>query len=259
MTDTSLRALLLDLDDTLLGNPMETFLPAYFDAMTDFVTEIRPPQRLIQQLIKATRIMDRNDGSGRTNEAVFAEHFFTGLGVDRAAFEPVFARFYAEVFPKLQPLTVPRAAAPEIVRWASDRGLQIVIATNPMFPRTAIEQRMGWAGIGVEHFDFALVTSYENCRATKSNPAYYRGILNDLGRRPAECLMVGDNWDWDIVHASIVGIPGFWIADDRALSPDPSLPLVGRGDLDAFLDFAQNGDLERSLAAWHGGPARHEK
>jgi FMN phosphatase YigB (HAD superfamily) len=249
MTETRLKALLLDLDDTLLGNAMETFLPAYFEAMTAFVTEIRPPRRLIEQLIAATRIMDRNDGTGRTNEEVFSEAFFSGLGVDRDRFEPIFERFYAEAFPKLEPLTTPRAAAPEIVRWARDRGLQIAIATNPMFPRTAIEQRMAWAGVGVDRFDYDLVTSYETSHATKSNPAYYREIVDSLGRRPGECLMVGDNWDWDIVHSTSAGVPAYWISDDRVPVPDPTVPLIGRGDLDRFLTAARGGDLEDMMAA----------
>ncbi len=250
MTGTPLKALLLDLDDTLLGNAMETFLPAYFEAMTAFVTEIRPPQRLVGQLIAATRTMDRNDGTGRTNQEVFTEAFFNGLGVARRDFEPVFERFYAEAFPMLEPLTTPRAAAPGIVGWARDRGLQVAIATNPMFPRTAIEQRMAWGGVGIDRFAFDLVTSYENCRATKSNPAYYRGILEDLGRSADECLMVGDNWDWDIVHSSLVGIPGYWISSDSVPIPDPSIPLVARGSLDQLLALAENGALDDLVRSW---------
>jgi FMN phosphatase YigB (HAD superfamily) len=244
MQTPALKALLLDLDDTLLGNSMETFIPAYFKAMTGFVTGIQPPERLIEQLLIATRIMDRNDGTGASNEEVFSNAFFPGLGVDREEYEPVFERFYAEVFPDLKPLTAPRPAAPQIVGWARERGLQVVIATNPMFPRTAIEQRMEWAAVGVDRYDYDLVTSYETSHATKSHPAYYQEILDVIGRGPEECVMVGDNWDWDIVHAARVGIPGYWISDGAAQLPNDEIPLVGRGTLDQFFVAADSGALE---------------
>jgi FMN phosphatase YigB (HAD superfamily) len=248
MTSPALKALLLDLDDTLLGNPMKTFIPAYFRALTDFVTEIQPPERLIEQLLIATRMMDGGDGAGPSNGEIFAEAFFAGLGVPRGELEPVFERFYAEAFPALRPLTAPRPAAPKIVEWAGQRGLQTAIATNPVFPRTAIEQRMEWAAVGVDRFEYALVTSYENSHATKAQPAYYREILAVLGCGPEECLMVGDNWNWDMVNAAEVGIPGFWIADPSSPPPSVGSLPVGQGSLDDFFDAARSGALEESLA-----------
>ncbi len=152
MTSTRLRALLLDLDDTLIDNPMDTFLPAYFQALKDFVGDVVPPKLFIAELLAATRCMTHNDGSGPSNEEVFAEAFYAGLGVARVDVEPLLERFYAEAFPELRSLTGPRDAAPRIIRWAQTRGLQVVIATNPLFPRTAIEQRMDWGGVGVGSF-----------------------------------------------------------------------------------------------------------
>lgn len=247
MATTGLKALLLDLDDTLLGNPMETFIPAYFRALTDFVTEIQPPQRLIDQLLFATRTMDRNDGSGSSNAEVFAEAFFPGLGVDREVIEPVFERFYAEAFAGLKPLTRAREAAPRLVDWAFGRGFQVVIATNPMFPQSAIEQRLEWAGVGVGEYDYDHVSCYENSHATKSHPAYYREILDVLGRLPGECLMVGDNWDWDILRSREVGIPGYWIAGPTDPSPDNSVSIVGQGSLDDMLESVLDGGLEEAF------------
>ena len=128
--------------------------------------------------------------------------------------EPLLARFYSEAFPRLEPLIGRRPAAPRVVEWAKGRGLQVVIATNPLFPRTAIEQRMAWGRVGVDLFDYELVTCYENSHATKSSPAYFREIVEYLGRQPGECLMVGDNWGWDVVCAGEAGIPSYWIASD---------------------------------------------
>jgi len=252
MTTPALKALLLDLDDTLLGNAMDTFIPAYFRALKDFITEIQPPERLIEQLLIATRTMDGNDGTGPTNEEVFSSAFFPALGAPQGELAPRFERFYAEAFPALRPLTNPRPSAPRIIEWARQRRLQVAIATNPMFPRTAIEQRMEWAGVGVDRFHFDLVTSYENSRATKSSPAYYMEILEALERRPEECLMVGDNWDWDVACAGEVGIPGYWIAETDREPPSEGFPVVGQGTLDEFFECARCGALERRFAAFVG-------
>jgi len=246
MTSTALKALLLDLDDTLIDNPMDTFIPAYFGALETFVADVVAPGRFIEELLNATRAMGRNDGSGLSNEEVFAAAFYPALGVPRAEMEPLLERFYREAFPQLAPLTRPRPAAPPIIEWAQGRGLQVVIATNPLFPRSAIEERMAWGEVGVDRFDFDLVTTYENSHATKSNPAYFREIVETLGRRPGECLMVGDNWGWDVVCAAEAGIPAYWIASDGSQSPQPAIETVGQGDLDSFLAAAVDGSLEDS-------------
>jgi len=146
MSSSGLKALLLDLDDTLISNSMDTFIPAYFRALEAFVAGVVEPGRFIEELLKATRAMDGNDGSGPSNENVFAAAFYPALGVPREEMEPLLARFYGEAFPRLEPLTGKRPAAPKVVEWAKARGLQVVIATNPLFPRTAIEQRMAWGG-----------------------------------------------------------------------------------------------------------------
>jgi FMN phosphatase YigB (HAD superfamily) len=112
---------------------------------------------------------------------------------------------------------------------------------------------MAWGGVGVDRFDYQLVTCYENSHATKSNPAYFREIVDFLGRRPEECLMVGDNWGWDVVCAAEAGIPGYWIAPDGEQPPDPVVEAVGRGDLDSFLEAVESGILEQK---WTERPSR---
>jgi hypothetical protein len=82
-------AILFDLDDTLLANPMDTFVPAYFRALTSFMADELPPRLLIDQLLHATRAMDSNDDPARTNEQAFADAFFPGLGRDRPPGAPL--------------------------------------------------------------------------------------------------------------------------------------------------------------------------
>jgi len=226
-----LKAILFDLDNTLLVNSMETFMPAYLQAFTSHVAHLISPECFVSELLRGTRAMDTNDGTGLTNEEAFASVFYPALGHERAALEPIFEQFYAKEFPKLRPLTQPRPEARPLVEWAFERGLQVAIATNPLFPRSPIEQRLEWAGVPITKFGYTLVTSYEIMHATKANPAYYREILAHLGRQPDECLMVGDNWEWDVANAALVGIPAYWIAEPGEAPPADDVTPVGQGTL----------------------------
>ncbi len=238
-----LKAILFDLDDTLLGNPMDTFISVYFQALTRSVAHLIPPKRLISELLHATRVMDANDDDGSTNEEAFAAAFYPALAHDRATLEPIFEQFYAEEFPKLRTLTQQFPEARSLVEWAFERDLQVVIATNPFFPRTAIEQRIEWAGVPVTEFDYALVTTYEIMHATKSHLAYYREILNWLALQPGDCLMVGDNWEKDIAPAAAVGISTYWIAEPRNPRPTQDVTLVGQGTLADLWAWVKAGGL----------------
>ncbi len=238
-----LKAILFDLDDTLLGNPMELFIPVYFQALTRSVEHLIPPDHLISQLLHATRVMDANDDSSLTNQEAFAAAFFPALGHERATLEPIFDQFYAEEFPKLQSLTRQLPEARSLVEWAFGRGLQVVIATNPFFPRTAIEQRIEWAGVPVTEFDYALVTTYEIMHATKSHLTYYREILDWLALQPGECLMVGDNWEKDIAPAAEIGISTYWIAEPGDPLPTQDVTLIGQGSLADLWAWVEAGGL----------------
>jgi len=234
------RAILLDLDDTLLGNNMDVFAPAYFQALATYVAHEVDGDLLLASLLRATHAMETSGGGGATNEETCASILYPGLGRERHELEPIFNRFYVEEFPKLQRLTKQRSVARLLVEFVFEAGLQVVIATHPLFPRVAIEERLRWAGVPVGDFDYALVTSYEEMTCGKGTPAYYAEITQRLGRQPSECLMVGDDWERDVVSGVAAGLRVFWIADTgerppqlpRTESRASSGQLVGWGTLD---------------------------
>jgi FMN phosphatase YigB (HAD superfamily) len=102
------------------------------------------------------------------------------------------------------------------------------LATNPIFPLAAIEERARWAGFDSGTFD--MVTSYETARATKPSPMYFLDIAAHLGLDPHECLMVGDDRDLDLPAAE-VGMQTFYVGRDPDAADGASgslLDLVGR-------------------------------
>jgi HAD superfamily hydrolase (TIGR01549 family) len=242
------RAILLDLDDTLLANDMDSFAPAYFQSLARYMALEVDGDLLLTSLLRATHAMETSGGGGATNEETCAGILYPGLGRERDELEPIFNRFYIEEFPKLERLTKQRPVARQLVQFAFEAGLQVVIATHPLFPRRAIEERLRWAGVPVSDFDYALVTSYEEMTCGKATPAYYAEIARRLGRQPSECLMVGDDWERDVVGGISAGLRVFWIADAGADPPQPPR-TENRASTGELVGWGTLEDLYRALAA----------
>lgn len=234
-----IRAILMDLDNTLLENDMERFVPTYLSALGEYLSDLFPPETLIRHLLRATDAMVANTDPDCTNLEAFSTAFFPSLGRSREELEPLFAQFYAERFPHLRRLTKPVPAARPVLEWAFARRFQVAIATNPLFPPTAIEQRLAWAGTPADEFAFDLITSYDIMHAAKPHPAYFLEIAAKLGRRPEECLMVGDDWRMDIHPALSTGMSAYWIADAGSETPSGEPDPTGQGSLADFAQWAQ--------------------
>lgn len=243
-----LKAVLFDLDDTLLGNNMDTFIPRYFALLGKYAERYMPRDQFLQELMFCTQAMIANTDTAVSNRTAFWSAFQERTGLDPAEMEPFFEIFYAEQFSQLEAVTTQKACASELLQLCFDCGLKVVIATNPMFPRIAIEQRLAWAGIPVTAFQYDLVTTYETMHATKPHPAYYREILSRIQVEPAEALMVGDDWENDIVPAAAVGCLAYWISEAGASPPDDTL-LAGSGSLGRLHDLLAMGWPNRAQQA----------
>lgn len=218
--ERSIRAILFDLDGTLLDNDMEVFLPPYLGMLTARMAPFVPPDQLIAHLMRATDAMIANDGRA-TNADVFAEVFYPLTGCPREELEPVFADFYGKDFPSLERYTRRKPEARLVVQYAFDLGCDVVIATNPLFPAIAVQQRLAWAGVG--DFAYHLVTTYENSRAAKPNLRYFQDILETIGQPAGATLVVGDE-DMDMV-AGHLGCPTFLVPGSRT-NLAPTTPEV---------------------------------
>lgn len=230
----TLQAILFDLDGTLLDANMDTFLPQYFEALAAKVAHLIPPERFIPSLMAASEAMMANDGRA-TNAEIFAEHFYRLVGCERDTLEPVFVDFYANEYSRLRRFTRRIPEARTAVRLAFERGYRVVIATNPLFPATAVQQRLEWAGVA--DFSYQLVTTYENSRTAKPNLAYFQQIFDSIGCSASACLMVGDE-DMDMVAAKL-GCRTFLVQGPRT-DLDPSTPApTYRGPLSKLVKMLQ--------------------
>ena len=201
------EVVLFDLDDTLLANDMDVFLPAYFESLGNFARERFASEPLIQALQIATHAMMTTPGV--RNDIVFWERFGPLLGGSRAELEPYFEQFYAQQFAALRTCTQPVDGALEVVEWFRARGARLVLATNPVFPRSAIVHRLEWAGFAPDAFE--LLTTYDVMHTTKPDPGYYREILAHVAVAPERALMVGNDLVNDIEPALAVGLATFHV------------------------------------------------
>jgi HAD superfamily hydrolase (TIGR01549 family) len=224
-----LKAVLFDLDGTLLGNNMMVdFVPQYFKKLTDRMASHVSPDQLIAAIEAGSNAISENDGS-RTNEEVFAESFYEHLEKPREILEPQLMDFYIHDFPTLQSCTYRKPSARKVVAAAFSMNYKVVVATNPFFPAIAIKMRMQWAG--VESFDYDRVTTYENSHFAKPDLRYFEEILEALACPPAQALMVGDQ-EMDMVAAHL-GCQTFLVPSGatessmEAPSPDYHGELIG--------------------------------
>ncbi|HHY38285.1 MAG TPA: HAD family hydrolase [Clostridia bacterium] len=202
------KAVLFDLDGTLLDIDMEEFFPVYFDALSRYFDHLQSKETFTRNLLEATRIMMTDRNPHTTNQQVFVECFTRLSGIDPSVFIPLFEEFYRKEYPGLGYLAKKNPSAPRVVEALRARGLDLVVATSPVFPRVAILERMNWAGLDTSMF--RLITSYEVMHFSKPYPEYYEEILRIIGRSPGECLMVGNDVE-DDMSAKDVGIRTFLV------------------------------------------------
>ena len=208
--------LLLDLDDTLLQNPVDQFLPAYIRALARHLAPYIPPDRLVPQLMHATDQMIVRDDTCRSLKTTFDEDFYPPLGLQEEDLADVLLDFYQNKYDALRSITSPLPFSRTLLDFAFKKGWQVVIATNPLFPLIAVEKRLEWAGIPVTDYPYSLLTAYEGMHFAKPNPAYYAEILGQLGWQQGPVAMVGDSMQDDLLPASSLKIPGYYLGEDQA-------------------------------------------
>ena len=213
----------------------DRFTDYYFGCLAQWMSPYGfEPQALIKAVWKGTAAMVANDGS-RTNEERFWEVFDAQFETPASENYKHFLEFYEQGFAGARKATGFNPRAAETVHRLKAAGYRVALATNPLFPRIATEQRIRWAGLEPE--DFELYTTYENSSFCKPNPAYYGEILQRLDLRGEDCLMVGNDVREDMA-AEMLGMETFLLTDCLINTENVPLdrwPHGGFQDLQAHL------------------------
>lgn len=225
-----LKAVLFDLDGTLLPMDQNTFMKDYFGRLIRRIAPLGyPPETFLAAMRAGITAMVKNDGS-RPNEAAYWDAFTAVCGQDILNHMSVFEEFYNTEFDEVAAVCGFNPQAAETVHALRQSGVRVVLATNPLFPRIATQMRIRWAGLEPE--DFELYTTYEDIGTCKPNPDYYRTVLARTGLTPADCLMVGNDVAEDMMAAGAVGLRGFLLTDCLINTPNADVNGYPHGSFD---------------------------
>lgn len=229
-----ITTILFDLDGTLLPMDQETFIKAYFGGL---VKKLMPhgydKDTLIGAIWSGTMAMIKSNGES-TNEEAFWKVFCSVFGEDAKNDIPLFDEFYENDFCHVQRSCGYTEKSAELIKFIKEKGFRVALATNPLFPSTATEQRIKWAGLSPS--DFEIFTTYENSHYCKPNPNYYREVMEKLGVSPTECLMVGNDISEDMI-ARELGCKVFLLTDCLINKDNKDISAYPNGSFDALFEF----------------------
>lgn len=229
-----IKAILFDLDGTLLPMDQDKFIKCYLSRLAaKMVPHGYDPETLVKAIWKGTGAMVMNDGSA-TNEEVFWKVFSSIFGRDTRVDEPLFVEYYENEFQSVKDNCGYHPGAADAIRQIKSMGYRTALATNPLFPAIATQSRIRWAGLDPD--DFEVITTYETSRHCKPNPDYYRDILEIMELKPEQCLMVGNDVDEDMI-AEKLGMKVFLLTDCMINKNNQDISAYPQGSLPELLDF----------------------
>ena len=202
-----IRAVLFDLDDTLLRLNLTAFVLRYVAGTSRILGDAArmSPAPIAAALVRGLFAMDSQDRQDSlTNEQVLTQTVYSACDIplDDPVIRDLMECYDREVVPGLSGGAVaarPVEGARRAVEAVWELGLTCALATNPTFSLACDRARMGWAGVYED--DFALISTFSNSTRCKPSVRYYQEFANQLGVRLDECLMVGNDARRDIVRA----------------------------------------------------------
>ena len=213
------RALLVDLDDTLLdytGDVELSWTQACASCALDGTVS---PDRLIAAIAECRRWFwidpersrrERLDMPGAWRKIVV--HALGVLGVDDAALATRIAQDYARR--RRERMRLFPEALDALQRWRR-AGIGLGLVTNG----DAAQQRDKIERHDLARF-FDVIVIEGEFGAGKPEESVYRHALAALSATPHESSMVGDNLEWDVIAPQRLGLSGVWIDRAGAGLPD---------------------------------------
>ena len=159
------------------------------------------PARATRALHHAVAAMFANTDADKTLECILLEVLQSELALSPGAYAASLERFYRNDLDSLQHLVAGHPLSPRLVEASLERGWQVVLATNPIFPRAVIDARIAWGAL--DGGAFHHVTDYETAHFCKPNPSFFAEILDRLQIPAAACLMIGNDTLHDLAACQV--------------------------------------------------------
>lgn len=194
-----LKAVVFDMDQTLLDINLSAFIAVLAKEESALLADIGRRNPLSMFAAYTAALLDVNRAE-RDNSCTNRELFDAaierrgGVVLSDPVIADAIAYYEREILPGRNDAIIdarPMKGAAEAIEAVLSRGLRIALLTNPSFGAACIECRMGWGQL--LDVPFELVTTMENTRRVKPSPEYYTDALDELGLKPSEVLMVGND------------------------------------------------------------------
>lgn len=230
-----INTILFDLDGTILPMEMDDFIKHYFHEMGIMFHDLIDGRVLAGYVMDSTEHMVRNL-EDRKNEDVFFTRFNELIDGDLEVYKTRFDEFYDTRFLNVKSATHQSDPMIKAIRLLKEKGYNVVLATNPLFPMKANHHRINWAGFRPE--DFSYISSFEANSYCKPNLEYYREVLTAINKTPEDCMMVGNDALEDMVVAQL-GIKTYLIEDHLLNKHDVEIKADHRGKYGDFYNFVK--------------------
>lgn len=126
------------------------------------------------------------------------------LGITRSNVDQINERYYQENFPQLEILSCQAGAVPELLSVLKEHSLLSAVLPDVCFPEKANLQRLLWADIAVEDWDF--IAHSENVHFDQGSPELFAEIVARLGVEPDETLVVTETNSQEMRAAFTAGL-----------------------------------------------------
>lgn len=213
-----IKAVLFDLDGTLLPMDEEVFTKGYFSLLCKKLVPLGyEKEKLIYTIMTGTEAMRNNDGN-KTNKQAFWDVFVGVFGCEISKHEILFKQFYENEFKNSKAFCGDNPDAKKIIEHAKKLGFKIILASNPLFPKEGMLSRAGFVGLDEKHFDY--ISTYETSSYSKPNPNYYLEILKQNNLKPNEVIYFGNSERDDFIPATEVNIKTYLVGESGIKEKD---------------------------------------
>ncbi len=201
-----IKAVLFDLDDTLLSINLTAFLGRYINGVSGLLSRASGQNRVGIGYAYARAWLaceGENRADSLTNQQLINQIVLErcGIPLDDPVIADMIDCYERTVVPRLGGGVVRAEAkkgAHKAVDATWDMGLTCALATNPVVSYACDVARMRWAGFVPE--EFALISHAANSTRAKPWASYYEEFCGKLGLQLSECLMVGNDAKRDFAH-----------------------------------------------------------
>lgn len=232
----SYKAVLFDLDGTLLPMDTDDFTKVYFGGLCEALAPVGyEPKKLVESIWLCVKAMAKSPE--KTNEQSFWDEFYKIYGEKAKDDIEYFDNYYKTAFDKAKAVCGYNEYAKKVVNVLKAKGIRVIVATNPFFPRIAVEKRIAWAGLDIT--DFEYVTTYENSHFLKPDPRYFTEILEKCSLKAEDCLMIGNDAEEDMA-AKMAGLDVFLLTNHLLNKKDIDISDYNQGDFVKLYEIINN-------------------